>query len=183
MTPSENETDEPLKNINDAADVFAEHGDFIRAAINDKIAPDSPVTVDDLYQDLFLSLVFSPIPRHVKNIKGYLYRAIINDIYNGKRQLGNYKNLKQKYADYLDFSTNKTDSQRAFITEERLDKLLKICRCHLSPPEVKAITLKYKDGRSIQETAEEMAVKKESVSRYICAGLKKLKYHSNKTDE
>lgn len=183
MTSLNDDTDSYTPGLNATAKIFAEHGTFIRNVMLSKIEPYSQINVDDMYQDLFLSLVSRPIPPNVNNIKAYLYRAIINDIYNSIRRLKNYKKLKKKYFDYLNFSINKSDSVNASNIEERLDILFQDIEGHLSSPEIRAIKLRYKEGYNIEEVAKKMSVKKESVSRYVCIGLKKIRQYSKQVWE
>ncbi|MHC4792547.1 MAG: RNA polymerase sigma factor, partial [Planctomycetota bacterium] len=65
-------------NVNHAAKIFSEYGDFIRGVIRYQVGNDAQA--DDLFQDFFLSLVSRPVPADIQNIKKYLYRAITNDI-------------------------------------------------------------------------------------------------------
>ena len=47
-------------------------------------------------------------------------------------------------------------------------------RGRLRPVQAKAITLRYKNNYSNKEIAKEMGIQEESVSRYICVGLKQI---------
>ncbi|MBC8481125.1 MAG: sigma-70 family RNA polymerase sigma factor, partial [Planctomycetes bacterium] len=96
MTCYNNDNNNP--NLSAATEIFAEYGDFILTILRSKIHKDHQVDIDDLYQDLFLSFVAKPVPENVQNIKGYLYRAITNRIYNNTRGIERYRNLKKKYA-------------------------------------------------------------------------------------
>ena len=162
-----------MANVGLATKVFAEYGDFIYGIIYYKVK--NVAQADDLYQDFFLSLVSNPIPSGVKNIKSYLYKAITNDIIDASRQMERYKTLMNKYANYLNFSINKNGSKNASIKEEQINEIFKLLWGQLSPSEAKAITLRYRKSCSINEVAEKMDVKKETVSRYICTGLKKIR--------
>ena len=162
-----------MANVSLAAKVFAEYGDFIYGIIYYKVK--NVAQADDLYQDFFLSLVSNPIPSSVKNIKSYLYKAITNDIIDASRQMERYKTLINKYANHLNFSINKNDSKRASIKEKQINEIFELLSGQLSPSEAKAITLRYRERCSINEVAEKMDVKKETVSRYICTGLKKIR--------
>ena len=160
-------------NVDSAARTFAEYGDFIYAIIYHKIKDDN--TANDLYQDFFLSLVSSPIPAHVHNIKSYLYKAIQNDVIDASRRIQRYQTLMDKYADYVNFSINKNCSGNAFDIEGQAGKIFKLIGGQLKPSEAKAIILRYRYNHSIEEVAQKMNVKKESVSRYICIGLNKIR--------
>lgn len=45
----------------------------------------------------------------------------------------------------------------------------------LAPNEMKALILRYQNGLSLDEIAEEMNLKKETIGRYISVGLKKIR--------
>ena len=156
-----------------AHDIFAEYGTFLYAVIRSKVENDAQA--DDLYQDFFLSLVSSPPPGDIKNIKGYLYKAIINDIIDTRRQAERYNNLKKKYAAYLNSSINKKDLRNAINSRKKIEAMFRQVRGHLSPNEMKALILKYQNGLSLEEIAEKMNLKKETIGRYISVGLKKIR--------
>ena len=80
-----------------ATAIFFEHGDFIRAVIRHKIKDES--MAEDLFHNFFLSLVSRPVPAEVQDIKGYIYRAIINDVTDHVRHLEKYQAMTQKYAE------------------------------------------------------------------------------------
>ena len=159
-------------NVKLAAEVLNKYANFIYNIIYYKIG--NKADADDLYQDFFLSLVSRPIPPGIKNIKSYLYRAIINDIIDAARRMERYKALMNKYAENYNFSVNKTSSTNASLTEGRADKILNLARGELSPTKVRALTLRYRNHFSNEDIARKMGVKKESVSRYISVGLKQI---------
>ena len=78
-----NNSNNKKKNIKLASKIFFEYGDFIHSIIISKVQDEDKAS--DLCQDLFLSLVQNPIPPEVANIKGLLYRAIINDIADARK--------------------------------------------------------------------------------------------------
>lgn len=170
-SPTENNKDR--ENVEKAAGVFEEYGEFIFGIIFYKVHDKS--LTEDLYQDFFLSLVSNPVPPDVRNIKSYLYKSLRNDVIDAGRRTERYRNLKNGYAEYAGYVINKKTSRNAFISEERTDEIFELIGGNLKPSEVRAITLRYKKGRTIGEIAKEMNVKKESVSRYICVGLTKLR--------
>ncbi|MHC4396539.1 MAG: RNA polymerase sigma factor [Planctomycetota bacterium] len=172
-SPSSNTNDQA--NVSVATKIFAEYGGFIYGVIRYKVK--DKALVDDLYQDFFLSLVSNPIPSSVRNIKSYLYRAVKNDIIDAGRKIERYRNLKNYYAN--NYPINKDSSKNAFINEERANEIFKLIGGKLTPSEARAITLRYKNDCSIKEVAQKMDVKKESVSRYICTGLNKIRRFLN----
>jgi len=90
---SPNTNNKYRNNIDLASKVFAERGDFIRAVIRSQVKNEAQA--DDIFQDFFLSLVYNPVPKGVKNMKSYLYRAIIKDVVDAVRRVETYKAKRQ----------------------------------------------------------------------------------------
>ncbi|MHC4147940.1 MAG: RNA polymerase sigma factor [Planctomycetota bacterium] len=160
-------------NVERAAKIFEEHAVFIRAVIRTQVK--NPSQADDLFQDLFLSLVSKPVPDEIRNIKSYLYKAIINDIIDASRRVQKYQSRVQKYAHALNYTINKNRPQNAFIETEEAKKMFKLIEGLLPPSEARAIALRYKDNCDIKEVAKKMQVNNRSVSRYISVRLSKLR--------
>ena len=160
-------------NVDRAAEIFSKYGDFILAVIRYQAGND--VQADDLYQDFFLSLVSNPIPAHIQNIKGYLYRTITNDIVDAARRVEKYHTRMHKYAERLAYSINKNTPENALIEEERLDKMFALIEGRLPRSEAQAITSRFRDNFGIKEVAKQMHVNNRTVSRYISAGLSKVR--------
>jgi len=156
-----------------AAKVFAEYGDFIRAVIHYKVKNEAQA--GDLFQDFFLSLVSKPVPAGVQNVRSYLYRAIINDIVDATRRVEKYKTRMNKYAECLNYSINKNTPENALIEAEETDKMFKLIEGWLRRSEAQAISLRYKNSYNIKEVAKKMHVNNRTVSRYITAGLSKIR--------
>lgn len=171
--PSPEENNNYRANTQKAAEIFDEYGKFILGVIISKVYDKS--IAEDIYQDFFLSLVSRPIPPNVRNIKSYLYKSLTNDIIDAGRKTERYHNLKNVYADKADYIVNKKRSGNALTNEGRTDEIFELIGGSLTPSEARAIALRYKNDRTIGEIAREMNVKKESVSRYICVGLTKLR--------
>lgn len=161
------------KNVTRATRIFDEHGDFIYQIALYKSGDKD--LADDLCQNFFLSLISNPIPTDIINIKSYLYRALTNDFLDEMRRIGKRKEFLQKYANNLDFSINKKCLDDAYIEKEQFSKMFEIIGGRITPSEFKAIELRYKNGYSVSEVAERMNVKKQTVSRYLSMGLKKIK--------
>ena len=166
-----------ISNIEDsknaAADIFAEYGDFIYNVICTKAS--NKAQVDDLYQDFFLSLVSNPVDPDLSNIKGYLYRAITNDIIDASRRTQRYQKIIHNYSNNSNFTVNESASIDAIDNEGGIEGMFKLARGFLSPTEMQALTLRCRDNCDNDEIAEIMGIKKESVSRYICIGLRKIR--------
>ena len=173
MAPSDKNISNIERNRNIAADIFAKYGDFIYKVICSKTS--NKAQIDDLYQDFFLSLVSNPIDPDLNNIKSYLYQAIMNDITDASRRTKRYQELINNYSNNFNFTINKSVSINANNSEGEIERVFKLVREGLSPSEAKAIALRYKDNCNNEEIAEKIGAKKESVSRYICVALKKIR--------
>jgi RNA polymerase sigma factor (sigma-70 family) len=158
--------------VNIAAKVFGQYGDFIHAVIRCKVRNEAQA--DDLFQDLFLSIVSNP-PQSLQNIKGYLYRAITHDIVDTVRRMERYESHIRRYGEKLNYSINKNSFENTLIEREERDRLFTLIKERLPESESKAIALRYRDSHSIKEVAEEMGVEKRTVSSYISIGLKKIR--------
>ena len=79
-----------------AVAIFNEYGDFILAVIRFQAHDRS--RQEDLFQEFFLALIRRPVPTEVRNIKSYLYRAIVHHILDSVRARDNYRRAVKKYA-------------------------------------------------------------------------------------
>jgi len=156
-----------------AAEVFAEHGDYIKAIIRSLIR--DTALVDDIFQDFFLCLVARPIPPDVRNIRSYIYRALARDSFDAIRRIEQYRGRLVRYSQRNENIINIDDRENALIETEETEKMLRTIRGLLPQSESTAVALRFVNGSTIGQIAEQMAVDKRSVSRYISVGLKKLR--------
>ena len=143
-----------------------------------------PSTAEDIYQNLFLSLVKRPIPFNDKAPLGYLWRAIANDVRDAARRrqsygkmLTNYRSCKKHCAKH------QADPFASLTNTETQTKLIELIEQELSPQEAKAVIERYVDGQSISDTAEKINVNKRTVSHYLCTALKKLRHVAQKDQQ
>jgi RNA polymerase sigma factor (sigma-70 family) len=156
-----------------ASQVFDKYSDMIRAAIYVNLGNSSHV--DDIYQNLFLSLVNKPVPPHIKNVRGYLYKAVLHDILDLTKRTKNYRKRICNYGKYhMQFVRNKKP-QDDIIKEEEIEKLFKLIEKRLSSHENKAVMQRYRYDLDIAQAAEQMNINKRSYSRYLCVALKKIR--------
>jgi RNA polymerase sigma-70 factor (ECF subfamily) len=157
-----------------AVSVFAKHGNFIRSVIRLRVS--DPFRREDLYQELFLKLIIQPVPAGVRNVRGYLYRAILNDIIDLAREKENDKRHLQKYLERTRISIHNSPSPSAIIeeTEEKVSVFTYLTKL-LRRREAQVLVLRYRDNYSIAEIAAAMGVDKRSVSRYLTSGLRQLR--------
>jgi RNA polymerase sigma factor (sigma-70 family) len=159
--------------VDTAHNVFAEHGNFIQAVIHSRIK--NKAEADDIFQNFFLSLIHKPVPEDVKDIKSYLYKAIINDIIDTARKVERYQALVHRYSEQLNFSINTTSPENALSIKEETDKVLGLISRRLRRSEFQAISLRYGKCADINEVAEKMGVDSGTVRRYISIGLAKIR--------
>ncbi len=165
------------RNMKEATDMFEKHIHTIRAAIRFHINDSS--SMDDIFQDFFLSLVEMPVPRRDQNIKAFINRAIRNDVLDAVSQNRNYHQRNCKYAQmHKDRFKSKTPDEIAIHADD-IRQLFDTVENQLLHHESQAIIQKYRYDRDADEAAEAMGVTKRSVSHYLCTGMRKLRNFVN----
>lgn len=173
MSRSLSVEDECGYSVEAAARVFLEHGEYIRTVIRQKVR--NKVEVEDFVQDFFLSLVSRPLPGDVRNIRSYLYRAIMNDIVDSRRRLRLYHAAIREHHT-CSVSTNAQDDPGSVLADiEETVKFFGAIEERLNSSEAQAVILRYRDDCSTKEAARRMKVKPQTVSRYLSVGLNKLR--------
>ena len=162
-----------LSNVEHAAEVFAEHGDFIRSIIRFKVK--NRGLSEDLFQDLFLFLVSKPIPGDVKSVRGFLYRVVSDNIKDAFRRIDRYQTRINRYAESQGRITN-SRPENGLMEVEETRKMFELIEKRLPLKEARAVTLRYRDNYDTTQVAEKMSVKARSVSRYVSVGLKKIRH-------
>ena len=160
-------------NVGKAAEIFGQYGDDIQAMIRFQVQGES--RIDDIFQDLFLSLVSNPVPASVSNMKAYLYRAVTRDVIDAGRRARNYQALPSKIAERRRYVTVEQSSDSTIVEVEELEKLSGLIMEHLPPCQADAVSLTYIDDLDAGEAARKMGVNRRTVSRYKCVGLKKIR--------
>ncbi len=160
-------------NMRIVAQIFDEYGDLIRDMIRFRVNDTS--IVDDIFQDLFVSLVHRPIPPYIQNIKGYLCMAVKNDVLDEAFQTRSYHTRNRKYAELHTKQVKFHNPQDVAILSEEIRKLFSIIERQLMPHEREAIIQRYQIGRDNHEAAEAMHIDRRSFSHYLCTGLKNVR--------
>ncbi len=161
------------QNMKLASEIFEEHADTIRAVIAFNVNDKS--SIDDMFQDLFLSLVRRRIPRRVQNIKAYLSRAVKNDVLDAAYQRKSYHLRNRKYAEMYSYRLKYDTPDDIASHAEEIRLLFDIVENQLLQHEAEAIIQKCRHDRDAGETAEAMGINRRSVSCYLCTGLRKLR--------
>jgi RNA polymerase sigma factor (sigma-70 family) len=154
--------------------IFQEYGDDIREMI--RFSCRDHGLADDIYQDLFLSLVSANLPPKIRNMKRFLYRAITNDIISmGRRSRRRHELMKLYARDYRVSELESHGPGDQLIQNERKEQVFSLLEKQLCPSEYKAVLWRFQRGGNNREAAAELGVKKRSFIRYLCAGLKKMR--------
>jgi RNA polymerase sigma factor (sigma-70 family) len=158
-------------NVKMAAEVFDEYGDAIRAII--KFNVKSETEIDDIFQEFFLSIVRRPIPQSVEDIRGYLYKAVTNDIIDISRRTKSDRNRINRYAECRKYSINEEEPENIVIKAEEIQKVFQTIENNLPKREAEVVVKRYSRNLNTTDTAQRMSVNKRTVSRYLSVAVKK----------
>jgi RNA polymerase sigma factor (sigma-70 family) len=169
------------KRVGLAAEVFDRYGDEIRALIHFNIKDKSKV--DDIFQNFFVSIVHKPIPPDIEDIKGYLYRAVTNDVIDVSRQKKCHQDHIKKYAECRKHFLIAEDPQNTAIQVETTKKMFQLIETRLPKRQAEAVLQRYGQGISTTDTAKKMQTDKRIVSRYLSIALKKMREFVPKNED
>jgi len=156
-----------------AGEVFRRYGAEIRAMI--RVVASDPGQADDLFQNLFLSLVAKPLPPDIRSIKRYLYKAIVNDVISqSRRERCRFRHIKV-YALRQGRASGEEDPRDALIRAEQTRRMLQIVE-HLRPTEAQAVIREYSLDHDRGKASCEMGIKRRSFTKYLSRGMKKLRF-------
>ncbi|NQV34819.1 MAG: sigma-70 family RNA polymerase sigma factor [Phycisphaeraceae bacterium] len=163
--------------VDAAGDLFSEHGTAIYMMITLHLSDKS--LADDLYQELFLSVIKKPLPRDLETPVTYLWRVIANDVTDAMRKRRSYNELLQKHVNRL-LDSDSEDRHVAtplqlLVSKEERSQLISVIHENLYGCEANVLVEKLDHGSSTREIALKLGLKDRSVSHYLSTGLKKLK--------
>lgn len=170
---SRTDSSEIQKRVGFAADVFQRYGDDIRAFIHFSVKDKS--RADDIFQELFVSIIYKPIPSDVQDIKAYVYRTVTNDVIDMSRQTRNHRSHLYKYAKWRKTSIIPDDPQKNAILMESTKKMFQFIESRLPKREAQVVLQRFGHGSSVKDTAQKMDVDKRIVSRYLSIALKRMR--------
>lgn len=173
LPPSgDNGTDIPRR-VGFAAEVFSRYSDEIRAMIGFNVK--DPSRADDIFQNLFISLVCEPVPPHVTDVKAYLYRIIVNDVYDTFRRTKIHQESVEKYVEDRKYDLAQEYPQDSMIEAEETRQMLGVIERQLPKHQAVVIAHYYENGLNANNTAQKMHLSKRSVHRYLAAAKKKMR--------
>jgi len=156
-----------------AAGVFEQYGNYIRAVIRFQCR--NQFQEEDLFQEFFLALINTPLPSNVRNVRGYIYRAIINDAVDVTRRQEKYQRNLKKHAEGARISINKKTLEDALTEMEEISSVFTRLAKRLQPREAQVVSMRYRQDCSIGEIAAALGVNKRTVSRYLSSALSKIR--------
>lgn len=156
-----------------AAKIFDDYGDFIKKVICSQVQNEDQA--EDLFQNFFLSLVSKPFPEEIQNVKGYLYKAIINEIADTNRLTKKYQNLISEYTERNNHPRSQEIPEKVVMKIDEADRIFKIIEKRLPRTEALASYLQYRDDLCTEKIAEIMNIRRVTVRGYIHEGLKRIR--------
>ena len=161
------------KKVELATQIFAEYGPAIRTMIRQHVTRSDEE--DEVYQNLYLSLVCNPPPQPLNNVSAYLNTVIRNDIIDAVRQRKSRQEMVSRYA----MSRARDDVEDApddRVTQaEEVQRIAGLVGKLLPAHEAQAVIERYVYGHSTMEVASRMQVKERTVARYTCIGLRRIR--------
>ncbi len=148
-----------------AAKIFDDHGGFIRIVIRSHVRDKD--LAEDLFQDFFISLISKPLPRGLQNIKGYLYRAITNDIVDATRRMMKYRAYMREYAERSSRPDSPKTPRETLQGMEQAKMVLELIEKRLSCTEAEAVSLRYLGSHEVKEIAKTMGVANATARAYV----------------
>ena len=153
--------------------IYAEHDGFIRSVI--QYAAKHHDDKDDIYQEVFVALSQKDDFAGIGNIKGYLYRLIVNKVNELIRKKISADLRLKKYVQWKAAAEEQAEMEPSLMIGDEVAKTIESIKSYLSEKESQAILLRFRDECDNEEAAQKMNVQKETFIRYISVGLKKIR--------
>ena len=180
MLDVENEI-ETEERVRQAEDIFETYGDEIRVMISLNVKEQS--AADDVFQNLFLSVVHKPIPPHIDRIEAYLYRIITNDFIDETRKTNGFHHFVRGYGRHNNHRTTQEAPDDDVIEVEDVRKMLQLIERQLPSREAEAVIRRHVYGSNVSDGAKEMNVDSRTFSRYLSRGKKRIRRLFGKDQE
>jgi RNA polymerase sigma factor (sigma-70 family) len=161
------------RRVKKAKEVFDKYGNEIRAVIELNVKDQH--TIEDIFQDFFVSVVENPIPQDVEDVRGYIYKAIVNDAIDRRRRARIRREGDRKYAESIRDNAVQKQPQNAAIMAEEVERVFQLIESRLPPRHVRAIMQFYGFGRTISGTSAKLKIEERSVSRYLSEAIRKIR--------
>jgi RNA polymerase sigma factor (sigma-70 family) len=159
--------------VKQAGVVFETYGDEIRAMISLSVKEQSEA--DDMFQDLFLSIVQTPIPPDTDRVPAYLYRVITNDVIDETRRLCNYAEFVREYREQGNHRMAHEAPENGVIELEETHEMLESLRKRLPSHEAEAVIRSCVYGNKAGYAAKKMDLDRKTFSQYLYRGKTRIR--------
>ncbi len=166
---------ETRERVRRAADIFERYGSEIRAMISFNVKEQS--MADDIFQNLFLSIVHKPIPPEVDRVEAYLYRIVTNDVIDETRKTNGHRNDVRVYGKYRNSQPRQEAPENDFVESEEMRKMLQTIRKRLPWREAQAVIHRHLCDNEVSDGARKMNVDKRTFSRYLSRGKQRIRQY------
>jgi RNA polymerase sigma factor (sigma-70 family) len=156
-----------------ATRIFAEYGPAIRTMIRQHVTRSDEE--DEVYQNLYLSLVCNPPPAPLNNVPAFLNTVIRNDIIDAVRQRKTRREIVSRYVMSRPRDEVEGAPDDRVTQAEEVRRIAGLVGKMLPAHEARAVIERYVYGHSTTEVASRMQVKERTVARYTCVGLKRIR--------
>ncbi|MHC4115954.1 MAG: RNA polymerase sigma factor [Planctomycetota bacterium] len=166
---------ETAERVRQAADIFERYSDQIRAMISFNVKEQS--MADDVFQNLFLSIVHKPIPPEVDRVEAYLFRTVTNDVIDETRRTNGHRNIVRLYGRYSNSRSMREGPENDSVESEEIHDMLRAMRKRLPPREAQALIHRHLCDSEVSEGARKMNVDKRTFSRYVSRGKQRIRQY------
>ena len=154
------------------ASIFNEHGPRIRLMIRRYVRDENDV--DDMYQNIFLSLVRTP-PSDLTFLLAYLGRVVRNHATDVARRTASYAGCVERYTQLQPNAPSGSSPEARLVQREYAEETSLLLTSILPPHMAAVLVERYMHNRNMAETAEQLGLKERTVSRYCCIALKRIR--------
>ncbi len=156
-----------------ASRIFRDYGATIRRMVQRYVH--SEQDVDDVYQNIFLSIVASP-PTHETSLLAYFRVIVRNAVKDASRRAASRQGFAKRYGRFLETRAPGDGKESELEQTEQVSKTMTLLKYALPTYMARVLTERFVHGRGIDEIASQLGVDRRSVSRYCCVGLKRLRH-------
>ncbi len=156
-----------------ASEIVRRYDPTIRSCIRSYVQNEQDA--DDVYQDVFLSLVRSP-PRNFTFMVAYLHRIIRNHVADMARRRGCRTRFTHDCCpDPGGDEPTSVDPVTLLVETEETQMMEEFLESVLPPHMANVLMERCGRGNSTSETAQKLGLKKRSVSRYYCVAVQRIR--------
>ncbi len=130
---------------------------------------------DDVFQDLFLSIVRTPVPADVDRVTSYLYRVVTNDVIDEARRSRNYSEFVRDYRERGNHRAAHEGPEQNVMAVEETSAMLRSLRKRLPFHEAEAFIQRYYHENEGRDAARIMDVDSKTYSQYLYRGTSRIR--------